>query len=142
MGEQSLLDAQLDCEGVGWQTDLVQVNPSAHGSVALHAARHCPSAQRSFAAHWLEYTQTEETGWHAPATHASPSPQSDVLRQAQGPCVPPHDGIFGASAFASGFAPVFASAFGRAVSSTRASPAIREKLNEGSHRDNLLRRHP
>ncbi len=50
---QSLADAQLVLEGLGSQTDLVHVNPVAHGVESLQADTHRPSAHTSPPPHWL-----------------------------------------------------------------------------------------
>jgi hypothetical protein len=118
---QSAFDVHVDEDGLGSQTDFVQVNPEAHGIVSLHPAKHCPSAHISLFGHWLEYSHTEAVGSHAPAMHSSPVEHSDAFVQAQGPFVPPHGGGVTTSGFASALASAFASALASVFASALAS---------------------
>jgi hypothetical protein len=45
---------QVVAEGLGSQTDLVQVKPALQGTSALQPGRHRPSAHTLLVPHWLE----------------------------------------------------------------------------------------
>ena len=51
---QVSLEVHVELDGVGSQTEFVQVNPVAHGVDELQAATHWLFAQTVPAPHWLE----------------------------------------------------------------------------------------
>jgi hypothetical protein len=73
---------------LGVQAPFSHVNPVAHPP-STQAVRHCPSAQTFASPHSLEYLQVFVAAVQAPATQASPEPQSAAPVHGQGPSVPP-----------------------------------------------------
>ena len=52
----------------GSQTPFTHEDPAAQVVPPAHVGRHCPSAQTSLAAHWLEYWHAFDDAVHDPAT--------------------------------------------------------------------------
>jgi hypothetical protein len=67
---QFAFDVHVFCAGAGSQAPLVQVKPVVQGVPSPQAARHWPFTHTSLLPHWLEYSQTVDEAWQAPATHS------------------------------------------------------------------------